>query len=111
MLTRTIFAAMVAFATFAIPASAAETVKFGKTCIGRSGSTADICLAFNGKTITSSYKYRGSVPTRGTHTGCSVKGNTLVCTGGRWATSSASGKMNRVTVKLAKGAPVSITWR
>ncbi len=96
---------------WAFPAIGAETVKFGKTCIGNSGSTRDICLSFNGKTISSWYKYRASVPTTGTHTGCDVKGSTLTCSGGSWRTARGSGKMNPVTVKLSNGKPVSISWR
>lgn len=100
-----------ALSLLATPAVAANAVKFGKTCIGHNGSTRDICLSFDGKTVSSSYKFRGSIPTRGTHTGCSVKGNTLSCSGGAYRTSRGSGEMNPVVIKLSNGKPVSVRWR
>lgn len=100
------------FAAFtATSAVAAEIPKFGKSCVANFKATTSICLSSNGKTISSSYKFRGTIPTRGTHTGCSLKGSSIVCAGGAYKTAQGSGKMNPVVVKLTKGKPVSIVWR
>ena len=90
--------------------AAADVPKFGKTCVGKSGWNTNVCVSSNGKTLSSSYKWKGSVATTGTHTGCSASGSTISCSGGTYRTSSGSGKMNPVRVKLANGKPVSMNW-
>lgn len=103
--------ACLAVALSAAPATSAEITKFGKTCIGNFGLSKSVCLSSNGKTISSSYRFRGTIPTKGTHTGCSLKGSSIACSGGTYMTSQGSGKMGAVVVKLSKGKPVSIAWR
>lgn len=107
----TMISAVAAGLLFAFPSIGAEQVKFGKTCVSTPNKAKDVCVSFNGKTASSTYKHRGTIPTKGTHTGCAVKGNILTCSGGTWRAAGESGKMGSVTIKLAKGKPVSMSWR
>lgn len=93
------------------PALAEGIPKFASTCVGNFKQSTNICLSSNGKTIASSYIFRGTYPTKGTHTGCSASGNSITCTGGQYRTGVESGSMNRVVVTLKDGKPVSMAWR
>lgn len=95
----------------AAPALAAGIPKFGKTCVGNFGKSSNICISSNGKTVSSTYTFRGTIPTKGSHTGCSEKGDTIVCTGGQYRTSLGNGKMTRVVIKLKNDKPTSMAWR
>lgn len=57
--------------------------KSGKTCVGKVGRNTRVCVSSNGSTLSSSYNWRGSVATRGSHTSCSASGNTITCKSGR----------------------------
>ncbi len=95
--------------TYSAPASA-DVPKFGKTCLGKSGWNTDVCVSSNGKTLSSTYKWKGKVSTRGSHTGCKLNGSTIACSGGTFTTSQGSGKMDAASVKLSNGKPVSMRW-
>lgn len=111
MIKRLLVCAVFAAAINATSALAADTPKFGKTCVGNSGLSSSICLTSNGKTIASTYIFRGKFRTKGLHKGCALKGNSITCAGGTYSTPQGSDKMNRVVVKLNSGKPVSIVWR
>ncbi len=102
--------AAVTTGSYVAPSAAADVPKFGKTCVGKSGWNTDVCVSSNGKTLSSSYKFKGTLPTRGTHTGCSADGSTISCSSGTYMTSKGSGKMNPIRVKLAGGKPVTLNW-
>lgn len=84
--------------------------KFGKTCVGKSGWNTNVCVSSNGTTLSSSYNWKGSVPTTGKHTGCKISSDVISCSGGTYTTASGSGRMDPVRVKLAGGKPVSMNW-
>ncbi len=105
-----LFLAGLSVLTMSSPTIAGELPSFGKTCIGKSGWNTNVCLSSNGTTITSNYNWKGSVATKGTHTGCSVSGSTISCSGGKYSTERGSGKMDPIRVKLSNGKPSSIRW-
>lgn len=98
-------------AVVSTPVAASDIPKFGKNCVPDYKESSSICLTSNGKVISSTYMFRGKFRTRGTHSGCSLKGSSISCSGGTWRTSQGTGKMNPVVVKLSKDKPVSIRWR
>jgi hypothetical protein len=95
---------------FALPAAADGLPKFGKTCIGKSGWNTDVCLASNGKTVSSTYKWKGSVATKGKHTGCTATASAIRCSGGSFSTPNGSGAMDPITVTVKNGKPSAIKW-
>lgn len=105
--------ASVAFSVFLFPAAASanDIPKFGKTCIGSFQLSKNICLSSNGKTVSSTYMFRGNLPTQGTHTNCALKGKTIVCSGGQYRTARGDGKMNSVSITMRGNVPASMTWR
>lgn len=110
-LTKIVAAVAVAATFVSTPALAAGIPKFGKTCVGNFGKSSNICITSNGKSVSSTYTFRGTIPTKGSHTGCSAKGDTITCTGGQYRTSVGNGKMTRVVIKLKNAKPTSMAWR
>jgi hypothetical protein len=105
-------ASIISFVTMAVtPALADGIPKFGSTCVGNFGKSTNICISSNGKTVSSSYTFRGSIATKGTHTGCSSKADSITCTGGQYRTSQGDGAMTRVVISLNKGKPTAMAWR
>lgn len=103
-------AAAAAACTLSFPAAADGLPQFGKTCIGKSGWNTNVCLSSDGKVVNSSYNWKGSVATKGKHTGCKATASSISCSGGSFSTASGSGAMDPITVKLKDGKPVSINW-
>jgi hypothetical protein len=95
----------------AVPVLADGIPKFGSTCVGDFKQSTKICISSDGATIRSSYIFRGRYPTKGTHTGCSLAGNKITCTGGKYQTSQSSGAMNTVVVTMKNSKPISMAWR
>lgn len=92
------------------PTSAAEQVKFGKTCVGTPNNASNVCVSFNGKTASSTYKHQKQYATQGKHTGCTASESAVKCSGGTWSSGGNSGSMGPITIKLSKGKPVSMAW-
>ena len=92
------------------PPSYSKDIKFGKTCVSTTNNASNVCVAFNGKSATSTYKHEKKYPTKGTHTGCTTTEKAIKCTGGRWSSGGNSGTMGPVTIKLSNGKPTSMTW-
>lgn len=109
--TQIVAATAIASTFIAAPALADGIPKFGKTCVGNSGKSSNICLTSNGKNVSSTYVFRGTIATKASHTGCSMKGSTIVCTGGQYRTNVGNGKLTRVVIKLNGDKPTGITWR
>jgi hypothetical protein len=105
-------AAVAAIATlsWSQPTLSAQEIKFGRTCVSTPNNASDVCVSFNGKTASSTYKHRKTIPTKGTHTGCSATATEVSCSGGTWNAAGESGQMGPVTIKLSKGKPVSMSW-
>ena len=95
---------------FSLPAAADGIPQFGKTCVGKAGWNSDVCLSSNGTTISSTYKWKGTVATKGKHTGCKATAAAIKCSGGSFSTAKGSGTMDPITVKLKDGQPSSIKW-
>lgn len=106
-----ILAAFVSALTSAVPASAEGIPKFGNTCVGNFGKSTNICISSNGSFVSSSYTFRGSIATKGTHKGCSAKGDTIVCTGGVYKTNQGNGDLTRVVIDMKNGKPAAMAWR
>lgn len=101
-------AAGVVFTT--TPTFAADQVKFGKTCVSTPNNASDVCVSFDGKTASSTYKHQKQYPTQGKHTGCTTSESAIKCSGGTWSSGGNSGAMGPITIKLSKAKPVSLTW-
>ena len=113
MLKRTLVSIIPLVALFGAtaPAFGDGIPKFGSTCVGSSGKSTNICISSDGRTIRSSYIFRGQYPTKGTHTGCSLSGNSITCNGGKYQTAQGSGAMNTVVVTMKNGKPTAMAWR
>ena len=92
------------------PSFSAEQLRFGKTCLSTPNNASDVCVSFDGKTASSTYKHQKQYPTRGTHTACTASDSAVKCSGGRWASGGNSGSMGPITIKISKGKPVSMAW-
>ncbi|MFB2550895.1 hypothetical protein [Ensifer soli] len=107
------FAATLILAAVALgaPAASAEVKPFGSTCVKvTKGASKTVCVAWNGKTIASTDKFRNTIPTRGQHTGCKASDAVIACSGGTYATGEGSGRMPPFKVRLKAGKPVAANW-
>lgn len=105
---RSALLAGVVFSFIGAAASAsADVPAFKSTCVKVTyGQTKQACVASNGKTLSSRFVW-GQNPTTAVHTGCTLRGDAIRCSGGKWKNATGTGTHPPIVVKMAKGRPVS----
>ncbi len=91
----------------AISSAKADVPAFKSTCVKVSfGQTKEACVASNGKTLSSRFIWSGN-PTTAVHTGCTSRGDSIRCSGGKWKNATGTGPHVPIVVRLSNGRPVS----